>query len=72
MDDCFDDSGDNSTNKEMIRPARKRKVVVLSSGSNIDKAIDNCWSEIDTTACLQMFEGHAGVTIFLSQGLYPL
>nr|KAF6330296.1 hypothetical protein mMyoMyo1_012287 [Myotis myotis] len=69
-DDCFDDSGDDSTDStdsEIIRPVRKHKVAVLSSDSDTDEATDNCWSEIDTPPHLQMFEGHAGVTIFLSQ-----
>lgn len=30
------------------------------------KLTDNCWSEIDKPPCLQMFEGHSGVTTFPS------
>lgn len=71
--DCFYYSWEDSTNSvdsEIIRSVRKHKVAVLSSDFDTHKATDNCWSEIDTAPCLQMFEDHGGVTIFLS--LRPL
>lgn len=38
VDDCFDDSRDDSTNSEITSPVRKNKVVVFSSDSNTDEA----------------------------------
>ena len=38
-DYCFDDFGDDSTVREIIRPVRKCKVTVLSRDSNTDQAL---------------------------------
>lgn len=38
-DDCFDDFGDDSTVRDIIRPERKCKVAVLSRDSNTEEAL---------------------------------
>ena len=77
---CFDGCEEDSSDNDIIRPVKKRKVAVLSSDSDTndeDDSVlvndsfchndDNYWSEIDISPRLQIFEDHPGVITFPSQ-----